>query len=361
MMDAIDYFSPDYRAARRQFLDAAEGAGAAIATYENPAPGPDGKPLYTDAAVLGAPGAERVYLACSATHGVEGFCGSGAMVGWLRAGEFADLPANTKIVLIHAINPHGFAWLRRVTEDNVDLNRNYQDFGKALPKSPHYDTLHATLVPEKWDQASLAEAAAQAERFTAEHGAKAYQTAVSGGQYSHADGLFYGGSQPAWSNGTFRQIVGQFVVGAAAVAFQDYHTGLGPYGTADLICDAKAGSDYAARMRAIYGEGLSSPAMGNSTSAPLTGTVRKVLNEMLGDTELAGITVEFGTYPLQPVLEALRADNWLHAKGDPDSALGRQIKAHTRQTFYPDEDNWKELVYLRARQVMRRAIAALAG
>lgn len=361
MIEPISYFSPDYRTARAQFIEAAEGAGADLTVYENPALGPDGDPLYTDVAVLGDAGADRVYLACSATHGAEGFCGSGAMVGWLRSGEFAKLPSNFKIVLIHAINPHGFAWHRRVTEDNVDLNRNYQDFSQPLPEKPHYDALHDAIVPEKWDDASLAAAAARFEQFSAEHGDKAFQAALSSGQYSHPDGLFFGGDKATWSNGTFRQIVGQFVAGAATVAFQDYHTGLGPYGTADLICDARAGTDYAARMKEIYGEGLSSPAMGNSTSAPLSGTVRKALKEMLTGSELSGITVEFGTYPLLAVLEALRADNWLYAKGDPDSDLGRQIRANTRQTFYPDEDNWKELVYLRARQVMHRGLAALAG
>ena len=30
-----------------------------------------------------------------------------------------------RCVLLHALNPFGFAWRRRVNEDNVDLNRNF--------------------------------------------------------------------------------------------------------------------------------------------------------------------------------------------------------------------------------------------
>ena len=44
-----------------------------------------------------------------------------------------------------------------------------------------------------------------------------------------------------------------------------------------------------------------------------------------------------------------------------DSALGRRIKADIRAAFYPDEDDWKELVTLRARQIMRRAVAGLTA
>jgi hypothetical protein len=37
------------------------------------------------------------------------------------------------------------------------------------------------------------------------------------------------------------------------------------------------------------------------------------------------------------------------------------VKAAIRRAFYPDQSDWKELVFLRARQVMRRAAAALAS
>ncbi|MEJ0064575.1 MAG: DUF2817 domain-containing protein [Caulobacteraceae bacterium] len=43
--------------------------------------------------------------------------------------------------MIHAINPYGFAWLRRVTEENIDLNRNWIDFSQPPPANPGYDEL----------------------------------------------------------------------------------------------------------------------------------------------------------------------------------------------------------------------------
>ena len=84
MQDAIGDFSPDYRTARDKFLATAKAAAnhaeVRIETYDNPALGPDGQPVHTDVALIGNQDAPNVLVVNSATHGVEGFCGSAAMV-----------------------------------------------------------------------------------------------------------------------------------------------------------------------------------------------------------------------------------------------------------------------------------------
>ena len=353
-------FSDSYADARRKFLAACRSAGLKPVSYRNPAAGPAGEELYTDAVRLGPPSAARIVLVNSATHGVEGFCGSGIIVGWLRSGEWRRLPKGVAMVLVHAINPHGFAWLRRVTEGNVDLNRNFQDFGKPLPSNEAYEALHAALLPERWDEAS---ATARDNLFAAyreRHGAMAFQRAMSGGQYRHADGVFYGGSQPTWSNRSYHAILERFMRRARHVAFIDLHTGLGPYGTGELICNALPGTPQWEELHAWYGEGLTSPESGSSSSAKLTGFIRHATALALPRAKVRAITIEYGTYPVQEVLDALVADNWLHLRGRIDSDLGRSIKSRIRRAFYPDESDWKELVFLRARQILRRAVAGVA-
>lgn len=371
-MSFADYFSPDYRSARGKFLAAAESAGARVETFENPALGPDGEPVFTDVALIGNEKADRVLLANSATHGVEGFCGSGAMVGWLSEGLWRDLDENTRVVLIHAINPHGFAWVRRVTEDNVDLNRNFIDYEGTRPKNPEYDALHPVIVPKKWDAKARAACDRAFQDYTKEHGAFALQSVVTRGQYDHPDGVFYGGNAPTWSNRTFQAILEQFVKGASRVASLDFHTGLGPYGTAELIGGPGSGNPVADRLGSIYGRGLYTPPMeivppaakgtstGTPTSAALNGTVGGCVRRVLNGATITGVTVEFGTYRVRDVLYALIADNWLHLYGDPDSKIGRAIKANTRLRLYPDEESWKELVWVRSRQILRNAAEGLA-
>src|SRR6516225_9551772 len=86
----------------------------------------------------------------SGTHGVEGFCGSGCQTGYLNDRLYEALSSKSAVILVHALNPFGFAWLRRVNEDNIDVNRNFHDFRKPLPSSEAYEQLHGWLVPGDW-------------------------------------------------------------------------------------------------------------------------------------------------------------------------------------------------------------------
>ena len=113
-MTAESCFADTYSQARARFLAAAAAAGATIETIRHPLRGPDGDMLACDIARLGPPRARRALVTISGTHGVEGHCGSGAQTASLREGLFTALPADTSVVAIHAINPHGFAWSRRV-------------------------------------------------------------------------------------------------------------------------------------------------------------------------------------------------------------------------------------------------------
>ena len=56
------------------------------------------------------------------------------------------------------------------------------------------------------------------------------RTAIHRGQYTHSEGLLFGGTAKTWSNKTFRNIVTTHVLGAWRVVLVDIHTGLGPYG-----------------------------------------------------------------------------------------------------------------------------------
>jgi hypothetical protein len=69
--------------------------------------------------------------------------------------------------------------------------------------------------------------------------------------------------------------------------------------------------------------------------------------------------LEFGTYSTLEVFEALRADNWLHVRGNPADPKAAQIKDDLRCAFYPDRDDWKEMVWLRAESVFAQAIQGL--
>lgn len=128
---------------REQFLAAATAAGARLYHYPHPLCGPFGEALGTDVALIGNPQAKHLLIALSGTHGVEGFYGSDCQSRWLQTFNPQTLPDDVAVLMIHLINPWGTAWIRRVNEDNIDLNRNFLDFSQAPPDNQAYEALHA--------------------------------------------------------------------------------------------------------------------------------------------------------------------------------------------------------------------------
>ncbi len=358
-MTVSSYFSADYFAARARFLEAAKAAGAALASHRNPAPGPDGEALTTDTAWLGPPEAERVLVTISATHGAEGFCGSGVQLGWFESGLHHELPTGLALLQIHAINPYGFAWLRRVTEDNVDLNRNFIDHGAPYPTNAGYDELHEALCPREWNDAVIAQSRQVIEAYRDAHGAWALQSAIASGQYSHADGIFFGGHAATWSHDALIGILRKELAKARHVAVIDYHTGLGPRGYGERICAHAPGSDGMARAKAWYHEDITSPYLGSATATELHGDNTTGMERALPRARLTAIALEYGTLPTEEVKLALRADNWLHLYGELGSGKGRAIKAQLREAFYQDADDWRQMVWERAIETQRLALRGL--
>jgi hypothetical protein len=359
-MTAKRHFSKDYAEARGRFLAAGGEAGTAIESHAAPAPGPEGETLFADVAWLGPTEAERVLVTISATHGAEGFCGSGVQCGWLETGLHRQLPPGIALLQIHAINPYGFAWLRRVTEDNVDLNRNFVDHGAPYPVNAGYEELKAAICPPEWNDAVIAETAAVFEAYAEAKGPRALQKAISGGQYGHPQGIFYGGDRPTWSHRLLSGIFRQRLAAARHVAVIDYHTGLGPYGHGERICIHDPDSQGLARARDWFGDDVTSPALGDSASVEIFGFNVMGMEDALPErTALTAVALEYGTIPSPEVRLALRADNWLHAHGRPDSRRGRAIKEQIRAAFYPDRDDWKEMVWERALESQRQALTGL--
>ena len=151
------------------------------------------------------------------------------------------------VLYLHALNPYGFAHLRRVTHENVDLNRNFVDFSQPLPANPAYSALHPVLLPPEWPPGE-ANTQALLDLLNA-HGLQALQAAITRGQYQHPDGLYFGGTAPTWSNRTLRAVLRREGARAERIAWVDLHTGLGPSGHGERIHAGRDEAQALARAR----------------------------------------------------------------------------------------------------------------
>ena len=100
---------------------------------------------------------------------------------------------------------------------------------------------------------------------------------------------------------------------------------------------------------------------GNAAAPVNSGKTGNGLIAQLPKALVSCVTLEFGTYAGARVLTAIAADGWLHTFGDLNSPKGRAIKAEIRAAFYPDQDDWKDLVAARSAEVLAQALAGLAS
>ncbi|WP_237657841.1 DUF2817 domain-containing protein [Burkholderia glumae] len=357
-----ELFSRDFEQARARFREAAAQRGARLVQRHNPVRGPDGMTLSTDVAWLGPATAPRVLTVVSGTHGVEGFAGSAIQCAWLRLPEAAALPDDTAVMLVHALNPFGFAWHRRTTEHNVDLNRSFVDRSAPLPENPGYDALHDALLTGEGDPVARARADAVLRDYAGRHGIAAFRQALARGQFRHPDGLFYGGAEPAWSAQLIGELVHEYLGHASDVALVDLHTGLGSYGDVQAVSFDPPGSAALTRASAWFGATLGAPLAGAAVSVDVDGTLCDAWRRWLFGRSLTSIALEIGTHPVPDLITALRAEAvaWRDEPfGQSPEAL--RARAALRAFFDVPRDDWRTAALEGGLGALRAALAGVAG
>jgi hypothetical protein len=354
-------FSESYAEARAKFRDAARAAGAALHAYEHPtATGPGGEALYLDVALLGPADAPRVLAACSGTHGIEGYSGSAAQSAFLASAP--RLARGCALAFFHANNPWGFAHRARVTEENVDLNRNFVDHAKPYPANRAYAELHPIVTPRNWDEDALAAAFRDLDAFRARVGEQAFSDAYNGGQYSHPDGLFFGGHRAQWANTAFRAAVRAHLGRARRVAMIDLHTGIGPSLGHVFLCFDSPGSAPYERARAWWGErAVNREGVTHKAVAKYQGLLIDAVRAMLPQSDTMAIVVEFGTRSREDMQRANMAGRWLRYEGPKNPSLAARVHADFIDAFYPRESRWRTAVLEQSRDILERGLEGLAA
>ena len=365
MIGVSQAFASSYARARVQFLEVAATAGAAIESLPHPLAGRDAETTALDLARDGPYDAERLLLVSSGCHGVEGFCGSGAQVFALHDAEWREKAraAGIAVLYLHALNPWGFSHGRRVTEDNVDLNRNFQPFGLGpLPGNAAYAKVHPLLPARRFGH-PMRRTSMNLSSFVATRGVAALQAAISKGQYEFPDGLFFGGTKPTWSNEALRKVLREHAGGAKQIGWIDLHSGLGTSGIGERIFAGRLGDATGlARAKRWWGDGVTSTDDGSSVSSQVNGLMGEAAYQECPQAQVTSIALEFGTQPLQDVLAALRAEQWLHNHPDQaETASGTHIKQQLKNAFYLDTDAWRGQVISQTRQALFQAVDGLSA
>jgi hypothetical protein len=354
-----DSFADSYAEARGKFLAAASDAGARLYAYgRDELKGSEGEHLACDVAVLGPDDAQKAAIAITGTHGVEGFTGSAVLHRWLvsRPRPPSD---DTKIVLVHAINPWAFSHKTRTTENNVDLNRNFiRDNVGYERQNPGYDALAPFFHIDPTDARRSLAAYRGYKAHLDQHGWH-LENEMLEGQSHRPEGLFYAGHEPEWSNRLFRRIVTEHLAAANTIGFVDWHTGVGSFGEiVYLIFDDKGTPEHEAAAR-WWDRGPEKSAFQSGSTPKYRGLLCQAIRQELPTARIAGAVVEFGTADDYSIFRADCLDRWVRFEGRGDECAP-QIREAYKNIMCPSDVSWRRMVLSEGLAIMDKLIAGVA-
>jgi hypothetical protein len=354
-------YSPDYETSRARFRSAAIALGATLEAWPIAARGPNGRELTIDVATTGPADAARWLVLSSGVHGVEGYFGAAVQAQLLeRRLPGRPLPEGAAVLLIHAVNPFGMAWRRRVNEDNVDLNRNFLRAGERYEGSPEgYAALNGMLNPARAPR-RVSAFLPRAAFAVARHGMPALKNAVAGGQYDFPKGLFFGGSGPTESHRLLASGLPRLLGHARRVLHLDMHTGLGAYGTYKLFVDHAWGSPGQQALASQFGDAVEPWEPKQGTSYTIRGGLGTWCKATMPTVDYDVLAAEFGTVSALQVAAALSRENraWWHVPRD--SARSDAERRRLAAIFVPDDVGWRERCLAQALHLVDRALDQLA-
>jgi hypothetical protein len=355
---AIHFFSPDYFTAKQRFAAVCQRMGLELHSLAIDAPSPTEEPLTIDVALAGAPKPRSALVVSSGLHGVEGFFGSAVQLAFLEqlATNWRP-PVPCALILIHAINPFGFAWRRRFNEVNVDLNRNFLAADEEYVGSPPLcGTFRSALAPTPARRRFTS--GLNIAKLALRHGIRSFWETLPVGQYDFDDWLFYGGRGLAQSATLLEQFLPAHLDNCQEAVHLDFHTGLGRWGDCQLLLSRLDAADNVAWWRRHFGPRAVAGARPALNSYEVRGGFGAWLQGQFPNSQYRFATAEFGTYSPVRVIQSLLDELHWHTQlgtASPEHWSRRRLA----ETFVPKSPRWRTKTLETGVSLINRAAKAL--
>jgi hypothetical protein len=354
-----DYFSPDYFTARERFVASCATHGFGHQAISIDAPGPRNEPLTIDVGVAGPPNPKSARVLTSGVHGVEGFFGSAVQLAFLDSlAPDWEPPEGAAVVLLHALNPYGFAWRRRFNEQNVDLNRNFLLAGEPYSGAPRLTGHFRRLLTPQGYHRRFGFWTARMVLLAMRHGIGAFWRTLPVGQYDYPEFLYFGGHRRAQTAEQLEKLLPMLLGTAKDVVHLDFHTGLGRWAKCDLLLGERERPETSAWWREHFRGTTVKEAVSSDSSYVIRGGFGGWLQASFPDCNYRYAVAEFGTYSPRRVTQALAEELRWHMQ------LGNQLPEHwaRRQladVFVPRDPRWRATALATGLSLSKRAADAL--
>ncbi|WP_171051819.1 M14 family metallopeptidase [Alteribacter natronophilus] len=291
-------------------------------------------------------------------HGVEGFTGSAVLQLFIEEYLPEINHKTTGIRLVHAVNPWGMRNFRRVTESNIDLNRNYiKNWGEVTGSVDQtYAREKELFVPaEPLENVRSCKEELHSrlnEAFTTEELADFKDT--PSGQHEYRTGVFYGGKDWDEPAQELKSRYLNWVREYDHPLHMDIHSGGGPKDELTLIF-----TEAESRSEDRLQEDLSYSHVMKSASEDIYGDSNLYMQERVQEDFPGKKTVvclfEFGTIgeSVNDLIFCTRTminENRLYFQGARKKEVREEVNMDFARLFYPSREEWRKQVIDKGRE-----------
>ncbi len=322
--------------------------------------------LAIDTCSVPASGAlqSRLVIVTSGIHGAEALASSAVQRMFMR--DLAGRKEHPAVLFVHDINPYGARNFRRVTENNVDLNRNF-DVSESLfqNKNEGYSKILDLSNPE-----GPADAGSLKNRFFAliavtqivQKGMGALRQAILQGQYEYPKGIYFGGRAFEPQKKLLEPVFREAAAGKELVAVIDLHTGYGERGTTHLFPNTPDSPQMKELTDKLYQGWRVEYAEPGEKFYSVHGDFSVFLGKLLApNTRYVPMVFEFGTLDSQTTPGAIRSyhntvleNQGFHYGCRPEDCA--EIKQRYREMFYPSSPSWRSKIMRDSREMFARVL-----
>ncbi|NQU84366.1 MAG: DUF2817 domain-containing protein, partial [Mariniphaga sp.] len=295
----------------------------------------------------------KLLIVSSGTHGIEGFTGSA--VQQMMMDNFLEIGMldNIGILFIHAVNPYGFKFLQRTTENNVDINRNC-DTIRTLFSTPNdgYIALNEMLNPSgKVSVGSIKNKFFMlvAIKKLMQESKASLRQAILQGQYEFPKGIYFGGKdfEPQLS------ILSEVILDKAAnydTLFNiDLHTGYGARGVLHLFPNPTENQEVKKHLEQIF-EGDTIDWGDSDDFYTMNGQFSDYIGKLLPRKFYLPMSFEYGTLNSQNTLGLVKSlhnsilENQGIQYGYKNVKDSLAVMKNYMEMFYPSSETWRSKI-----------------
>lgn len=325
-------------------------------TYEN---------LFTDVTHIKNCGENPLVIIISGLHGIEGYVGSAMQTFLLNQINAKQIDSTgLDLLFIHAVNPWGFKNNRRVTSNNVDLNRNFSQTEEIFKiKNTGYTAMKEILQPDKkysrWTFGNIT-FLVKIVKSIARYSKSTLIQAIGEGQYEYKKGIIYGGKSFEEENKNITKILKKYCKPYENILVIDIHTGLGKRGKLQLLNAPKIPKEVKIKVNELFDYKVVNDEDENFFKEH--GSFLDFVWNINKEKNCLPIMFEFGTINSENILGALRTlktmiiENQTFHNGFKSYQDKKYIDQTFLEMFYPSDTKWRNEVMNQFKEIIQHVL-----